>query len=67
MFTERLQRQERSHRNLAHSNPPEGSGSGSDAEEQEEEGEDQRTWCFCNEKSYGEMVACDNKQVLACL
>lgn len=32
--------------------PPEGS-------DDEEEG-DNRTWCFCEEKSYGEMVRCDN-------
>lgn len=26
----------------------------------DEDEEDTRTWCFCNEKSYGEMVRCDN-------
>ncbi|GMT14494.1 hypothetical protein PFISCL1PPCAC_5791 [Pristionchus fissidentatus] len=28
----------------------------------DEEGSDERPWCFCNEKSYGGMVACDNKE-----
>ncbi|GMR36390.1 hypothetical protein PMAYCL1PPCAC_06585, partial [Pristionchus mayeri] len=28
----------------------------------EEDGNDERPWCFCNEKSYGGMVACDNKE-----
>lgn len=33
-------------------------------EEDEDDSDDaRRTWCFCNEKSYGDMVACDNKDV----
>lgn len=28
----------------------------------EEDGNDERPWCFCNEKSYGGMVACDSKE-----
>ncbi|GMS84168.1 hypothetical protein PENTCL1PPCAC_6343 [Pristionchus entomophagus] len=28
----------------------------------DEDGNDERPWCFCNEKSYGGMVACDNKE-----
>ncbi|KAK6045649.1 hypothetical protein COOONC_16846, partial [Cooperia oncophora] len=32
------------------------------SEEDDEESDDsKRKWCFCNEKSYGDMVACDNK------
>lgn len=32
------------------------------SEEDDDEGDDsKRKWCFCNEKSYGDMVACDNK------
>ncbi|KIH66666.1 PHD-finger [Ancylostoma duodenale] len=32
------------------------------SEEDEDESDDsRRKWCFCNEKSYGDMVACDNK------
>ncbi|WKX96831.1 hypothetical protein Q1695_012907 [Nippostrongylus brasiliensis] len=32
------------------------------SEEDSDEADDsKRKWCFCNEKSYGDMVACDNK------
>ncbi|KAK6027913.1 PHD-finger [Ostertagia ostertagi] len=32
------------------------------SEEDDDDGDDsKRKWCFCNEKSYGDMVACDNK------
>lgn len=30
--------------------------------EEEEDQEDDRRYCFCNERSYGEMVACENEQ-----
>jgi len=30
--------------------------------EESEEDEDNHTWCICNQKSHGDMVACDNKQ-----
>ncbi|KAK0394730.1 hypothetical protein QR680_000904 [Steinernema hermaphroditum] len=34
------------------------------APKDDEDGEEneEKTWCICNEKSYGEMVACDNKK-----
>lgn len=32
-----------------------------DSNEIQEQDEDERSWCFCGEKSYGEMVSCDNK------
>ncbi|CAI2330620.1 unnamed protein product [Caenorhabditis sp. 36 PRJEB53466] len=32
----------------------------SDDDEDDEDNEEARSWCFCNEKSYGEMVRCDN-------
>uniref|UniRef100_A0A1I7TSH0 ING domain-containing protein n=1 Tax=Caenorhabditis tropicalis TaxID=1561998 RepID=A0A1I7TSH0_9PELO len=38
---------------------PAGDRPGSD----DEDDEDARTWCFCGEKSYGEMVRCDNTEV----
>lgn len=30
--------------------------------DEEEDQEDDRRYCFCNERSYGEMVACENEQ-----
>ena len=30
--------------------------------EEEDDQEDDRRYCFCNERSYGEMVACENEQ-----
>lgn len=28
-----------------------------------EQEEDDRPWCFCGERSYGDMIACDNREV----
>uniref|UniRef100_A0A8R1HH78 Inhibitor of growth protein n=1 Tax=Caenorhabditis japonica TaxID=281687 RepID=A0A8R1HH78_CAEJA len=33
-----------------------------DDDDEDEDNEDARNWCFCNEKSYGEMVRCDNEE-----
>ena len=33
---------------------------GEDEEMEDEEGEDDKRYCFCNQRSYGEMVACEN-------
>ncbi|EXJ83642.1 hypothetical protein A1O1_07266 [Capronia coronata CBS 617.96] len=33
---------------------------GEDEEAEDEEGEDDKRYCFCNQRSYGEMVACEN-------
>lgn len=37
-----------------------------DSDDEEDENEDEgnaKNWCFCNEKSYGDMVRCDNETV----
>ncbi|TMS34503.1 hypothetical protein L596_002083 [Steinernema carpocapsae] len=41
--------------------PHKKSRSGTNEEEGAEESEE-KTWCICSEKSYGEMVACDNQK-----
>ncbi|EXJ59471.1 uncharacterized protein A1O5_12096 [Cladophialophora psammophila CBS 110553] len=33
---------------------------GEEEEMEDEEGEDDKRYCFCNQRSYGEMVACEN-------
>ncbi|KIX07733.1 uncharacterized protein Z518_02387 [Rhinocladiella mackenziei CBS 650.93] len=33
---------------------------GEDEDAEDEEGEDDKRYCFCNQRSYGEMVACEN-------
>lgn len=33
---------------------------GEDEEMEDDEGEDDKRYCFCNQRSYGEMVACEN-------
>jgi len=33
---------------------------GEDEEMEDEEGEDDKRYCFCDQRSYGEMVACEN-------
>ncbi len=33
---------------------------GEDEEMEEDDGEDNQRYCFCNQRSYGEMVACEN-------
>ena len=38
-------------------------GGGPMNEEEEAADTDDRTYCMCGQKSYGEMVACDNKNV----
>ncbi|OAG36569.1 hypothetical protein AYO21_09226 [Fonsecaea monophora] len=35
---------------------------GEDEEMEDEEGEDDKRYCFCNQRSYGEMVACENDE-----
>lgn len=35
---------------------------GEDEEMEDEEGEDDKRYCFCNQRSYGEMVACENEE-----
>ncbi|PAV89582.1 hypothetical protein WR25_01799 [Diploscapter pachys] len=58
MFKEAVQRQ-RHHQPVQH---PENVEEQEGGEEDEDDSDDaRRTWCFCNEKSYGDMVACDNK------
>lgn len=33
-----------------------------DEEGRSEEGDDDKTWCICNQTSYGDMIACDNQE-----
>lgn len=40
----------------------EGEGSGAETADMSDQNDQQR-WCICNQVSYGEMVACDNKDV----
>ncbi|CAJ0607357.1 unnamed protein product [Cylicocyclus nassatus] len=66
MFKEAVQRQRHHHYQKNVDAPPTSETNTEDDEEISEEDEDEsddsrRKWCFCNEKSYGEMVACDNK------
>ncbi|CAI5442311.1 unnamed protein product [Caenorhabditis angaria] len=44
-----------------HTQPPPIETEMEGSDDEDEESEDSRRWCFCHEKSYGEMVACDNK------
>ncbi|CAI4231694.1 unnamed protein product [Auanema sp. JU1783] len=56
MFTEAVQRQRRHHSN-SHQVELDG-----DLEENSDSDDNCRSWCFCGSPSYGQMVACDNKQ-----
>ncbi|CAJ0584137.1 unnamed protein product, partial [Mesorhabditis spiculigera] len=55
MFKDTLQRQ-RSYHYVPAEEPEE------ESESSEEDEEGRKTWCICNEKSYGKMVACDNQK-----
>ncbi|PIO55858.1 PHD-finger, partial [Teladorsagia circumcincta] len=65
MFKEAVQRQRHHyHRSIDTPHTADVSTEDDDeiSEEDDDEGDDsKRKWCFCNEKSYGDMVACDNK------
>ncbi|KAL6734479.1 hypothetical protein Aduo_005017 [Ancylostoma duodenale] len=66
MFKEAVQRQRHHHyqrsADTAHVNDVNTEDDEEVSEEDEDESDDsRRKWCFCNEKSYGDMVACDNK------
>ncbi|KHJ84504.1 PHD-finger [Oesophagostomum dentatum] len=66
MFKEAVQRQRHHHYQKSADIPHVNDASTEEDEEISEEDEDEsddsrRKWCFCNEKSYGDMVACDNK------
>ncbi|MFH4973777.1 hypothetical protein AB6A40_000486 [Gnathostoma spinigerum] len=61
MINDSLQRHER---RIPSHYSPEPAEDGSDVEEEDSEPDndnDRRTWCICHQKSYGCMVACDNK------
>ncbi|KAE9421358.1 hypothetical protein Angca_007307 [Angiostrongylus cantonensis] len=65
MFKEAVQRQRHSHyhKSTDTTHIPDFSTEDDDdiSEEEGESDDSKRKWCFCNEKSYGDMVACDNK------
>ncbi|KAJ1366096.1 hypothetical protein KIN20_038434 [Parelaphostrongylus tenuis] len=65
MFKEAVQRQRHSHYHKSTDTTPIADLSTEDdddiSEEEDESDDSKRKWCFCNEKSYGDMVACDNK------
>ncbi|KAK6735299.1 hypothetical protein RB195_018473 [Necator americanus] len=66
MFKEAVQRQRHHHyqraTDIVHVNDVNTEDDEEISEEDEDESDDlRRKWCFCNEKSYGDMVACDNK------
>uniref|UniRef100_A0A0M3HPI8 Inhibitor of growth protein n=1 Tax=Ascaris lumbricoides TaxID=6252 RepID=A0A0M3HPI8_ASCLU len=56
MLKDTMQRHERRMPN--HHSPEQDDGSDADDSDHDN---DKRTWCVCNQKSYGCMVACDNK------
>ncbi|VDK17431.1 unnamed protein product [Anisakis simplex] len=56
MLKDTMQRHER--RMPSHHSPDQEDGSEGDDSDHDN---DKRTWCICNQKSYGCMVACDNK------
>ncbi|KJH47324.1 PHD-finger [Dictyocaulus viviparus] len=64
MFKEAVQRQRHHyHKNndATHITDFHNDGDCDISEEEDETDDSKRKWCFCNEKSYGDMVACDNK------
>ncbi|CAD6192611.1 unnamed protein product [Caenorhabditis auriculariae] len=63
MFKEAVQRQRHHHHSSPMLTTPQPATEEDDEEgsSDDEDGEDTRRWCFCSEKSYGDMVACDNK------
>jgi len=62
MFKESMQRHERTVRIPTFSNDSDEDEDGSDADDGEHGEDAKRTWCICNQKSYGDMVACDSKE-----
>lgn len=57
MFSEAVQRQRRQHN--VHPTETEEETERSDGEDSDDA---QKSWCFCGEASYGEMVCCDNER-----